>query len=108
MNTSEEVWLVICNCPDESVAKQLAERVITEQLAACVNLLPPVQSIYRWQGRIEYATEIPLLIKTCANRYGALEASLRDGHPYDVPEIVALPLAAGLPAYLDWVRTCTH
>ena len=102
-----ETLLVITNCPDEDVANAIALAVVEAQLAACVNILPRVQSIYRWQGSVESAAEIPLLIKTTADNYPALEARITTLHPYDVPEIIALPIARGLPAYLNWVATET-
>lgn len=95
--------MVLCNCPDEASADRLAQGVIEARLAACVNRLAPVQSVYRWNERIEIATEVPLLIKTTASRYEAVQAWLQAEHPYDIPEIIALPLAAGLPAYLAWI-----
>lgn len=95
--------LVITNCPDEETANRIALAVVEAQLAACVNILPRVQSIYRWQGVVESAVEVPLLIKTTAAAYPALEAAIRERHPYDVPEIIALPITAGLPAYLNWL-----
>ncbi len=95
--------MVLCNCPDEASADRLAQGVIEARLAACVNRLAPVQSVYRWNERIEIATEVPLLIKTTASRYEAVQAWLQAAHPYDIPEIIALPLAAGLPAYLAWI-----
>ena len=98
-----DILLVITNCPDESCANAIALALVEERLAACVNILPRVQSVYRWQGAVESASEIPLLIKTSAERYPALEAAIRARHPYDVPEIIALPLSQGLPAYLNWV-----
>lgn len=94
----------MCNCPDPDCADRLAKGLIETRLAACVNRLPPVQSVYRWEGQIERASETPLVIKTTAERYPELEAWLRAAHPYDVPEIIALPLVAGLPDYLNWVR----
>ncbi|AXK38627.1 divalent-cation tolerance protein CutA [Crenobacter cavernae] len=96
-------WIVLCNAPDEATASRLAETLVGERLAACVNLLAPCRSVYRWQGRVETASEVPMLIKTTAERYPALEARLAELHPYEVPEIVALPLSAGLPAYLAWL-----
>ncbi|RXZ44568.1 divalent-cation tolerance protein CutA [Crenobacter cavernae] len=96
-------WIVLCNAPDEATASRLAETLVGEGLAACVNLLAPCRSVYRWQGRVETASEVPMLIKTTAERYPALEARLAELHPYEVPEIVALPLSAGLPAYLAWL-----
>lgn len=98
-----DTCLVITNCPDEETANRIALAVVEEKLAACVNILPRVQSIYRWQGAVESAVEVPLLIKTAAAAYPVLEAAIRERHPYDVPEIIALPITAGLPAYLNWV-----
>ena len=98
-----DIRLVITNCPDEETANRIALAVVEEKLAACVNILPRVQSIYRWQGAVESAVEVPLLIKTTAACYPALEAAIRERHPYDVPEIIALPVTTGLPAYLNWV-----
>lgn len=97
--------LVLTNCPDEATANALALAIVEARLAACVNVLPRVQSVYRWQGAVESASEIPLLIKSTADRYPTLEAAIRAGHPYEVPEIIALPITAGWPAYLDWVAT---
>ena len=107
MKTPTQALLVIANCPDEACANRIALAVVEAGLAACVNLLPRVQSVYRWQGAIESASEVPLLIKTTAGRYTELEAAIRELHPYDVPEIIALPIAQGLPAYLDWLAAET-
>ena len=98
-----DTLLVLTNCPDEEVANTIALAVVEARLAACVNILPRVQSIYRWQGKVESATEIPLFIKSTATSYPALESIIRQHHPYDVPEIIALPVTHGLPAYLNWV-----
>jgi len=97
------VLVVLTNLPDSEAAAKLAAALIDERLAACVNILAPCRSYYRWQGKIEEAQEVPLVIKTTASRYGALEEAIRKAHPYDLPEIIALPIAAGLPAYLAWV-----
>lgn len=102
-----DIRLVITNCPDEETANRIALAVVEAKLAACVNILPRVQSIYRWQGAVESAAEVPLLIKTTAAAYPALEAAIRESHPYDVPEIIALPITAGLPAYLNWLAAET-
>jgi len=99
--------LVLTNCPDEESANAIALALVEARLAACVNILPRVQSIYRWQGAVESATEIPLFIKSTATNYPALEAAIRDRHPYQLPEIIALPVERGLPAYLDWIATET-
>lgn len=96
--------LVLTNVPEQELAQSLARALVDGGLAACVNILAPVASVYRWQGQVEHAVEIPLLIKTTQARYGEVEQAICRAHPYDVPEIVALPVAAGLPAYLAWIR----
>jgi periplasmic divalent cation tolerance protein len=96
--------LVLTNVPQQALADAMARGLVERGLAACVNILPPVASIYRWQGQVEQASEIPLLIKTTQARYQELEQAILQLHPYEVPEIVALPLAAGLPAYLAWMQ----
>ena len=98
-----EILLVITNLPDAQVAGQLAQRLVEERVAACVNQLAPCTSTYRWQGNVETATEIPLLIKTTRAAYPRLEQLICDAHPYELPEIIAVPVTTGLPAYLDWV-----
>ena len=103
-----ETLLVLTNCPDEACANTIALAVVEARLAACVNILPRVQSIYRWQGVVESAAEVPLLIKTTADNYPALEAAINELHPYDTPEIIALNIERGLPAYLDWVAAETN
>ncbi len=102
-----DTLLVITNCPDEETANAIALAAVEDKLAACANLLPRVQSVYRWQGAVESASEIPVLLKTTAAAYPALEAKIRDLHPYEVPEIIALPIARGLSAYLNWVAAET-
>ncbi|MBX9849971.1 MAG: divalent-cation tolerance protein CutA [Rhodocyclaceae bacterium] len=99
-----QALLVLTNLPDATSAEALASRLVSSGVAACVNQLAPCQSTYAWQGRIEQATEIPLLIKTSATRYADVQALILEMHPYALPEIIALPLTEGLPAYLDWVR----
>jgi periplasmic divalent cation tolerance protein len=98
-----DTLLVITNCPDAAVAEDIARHLVSARLAACVNILPPCRSIYRWQESVETAAEVPLLIKTRRDCYPALEAAIHDLHPYEVPEIVALPIEKGLPAYLEWI-----
>jgi len=99
--------LVLTNLPDRAVAERLADTLVANNLAACVNILAPCRSVYRWKGAVQHDEEHPLLIKTTAERYGALEAALRAGHPYELPEIIAVPIERGLPAYLDWVAAET-
>jgi periplasmic divalent cation tolerance protein len=103
----QDILLVITNLPDEAAARALAQKLVAERLAACVNILAPCRSVYRWQGALEEAAEVPLFIKTSAVVYPALEAAIRANHPYELPEIVALPLTAGLPGYLAWVAEDT-
>jgi periplasmic divalent cation tolerance protein len=98
-----EILLVITNLPDAETAGRLAQRLIEKQAAACVNQLAPCTSTYRWQGSIETAAEVPLLIKTTRAAYPRLEQLIRAAHPYELPEIIAVPVTTGLPAYLDWV-----
>lgn len=99
----EAVLLVITTVPNAATGAVIARRLVEHRLAACVNQLPFGKSVYRWQGVVEEADEGLLVIKTTATRYPELEAALKAMHPYDVPEIVALPTAAGLPAYLAWI-----
>lgn len=102
-----DALLVLTNLPDAVSAQALAAALVEERLAACVNILAPCRSVYRWQGKVEDASEVPLLIKTTADRYPALEAAVRARHPYELPEIVAVPIAHGLPDYLRWVESET-
>ena len=95
--------LVLTNLPDRASAERLADALITKHLAACVNILAPCRSVYRWKGAVQRDEEHPLLIKTTEARYGELEQAIRAGHPYELPEIIAVPIERGLPAYLDWV-----
>ncbi|WP_305805282.1 divalent-cation tolerance protein CutA [Stenotrophomonas sp. YIM B06876] len=103
-----DVRLVFCTCPDIDSAHALASLLVERRLAACVNLLPAMQSVYRWEGRVEQASEVQLLIKTTAARLDALSALIRREHPYDLPEILAISPSAGLPDYLDWIRVQTR
>jgi len=98
-----EILLVLTTLPDQTTAETLASALVESRLAACVNILQPCRSIYRWQGTVETADEVPLLIKTTEARYPALEAAIRARHPYEIPEIIALPISLGLPGYLAWV-----
>lgn len=94
--------LVLCNCPPDS-ADGLARAVVEARLAACVNVLPQVRSVYRWEGEVCVDEEVTLLIKTTASRLSALTEALVEAHPYDVPEVIALPITEGHQPYLDWV-----
>ncbi len=98
-----EPLLILTNVPDQGVAETLARALIEARAAACVNVLAPCRSIYRWQGAVEVAEEIPLLIKTTQVRYAEVERLIHLHHPYAVPELIALPIIKGLPAYLGWL-----
>lgn len=98
-----EVLLVFTNLPDRAAAERVAETLVAKGVAACVNVLAECASVYRWQGKLERASEVPLLIKTTHAAYPQLESALRQLHSYEVPEIIALPVSAGLPEYLNWV-----
>ena len=99
--------LVLTNLPDRASAEALAAALIEQRLAACVNVLAPCRSVYRWQGAVQKEEEHPVLIKTTRERYAELEAAIRAQHPYELPEIVAVPIERGLPAYLDWLAAET-
>lgn len=101
----DSTLLVLTTMPDEAGAVLIARSLVEEGLCACVNLLPPVRSIYWWQGSLQETNEVVLLIKTSSERYPALEAKITTLHPYELPEIIAVPIVAGLPAYLEWVVT---
>jgi periplasmic divalent cation tolerance protein len=98
------VIAVLTNLPDSESAFNLARELVRRRVAACVNVLPAAASFYRWQGKPEEASEHPVLVKTTQDRYADLEAAIRELHPYEVPEIIAWPVTAGLPAYLAWVE----
>ena len=102
------VLLVLTNVPDRATADAIAQALVDERLAACVNILAPCRSVYRWQGSIEQADEIPLLIKTAQDCFAKLQQRICELHPYDVPEILAWKPGAGWPPYLDWVIGATR
>ena len=95
--------LVFTNLPDRAAAERLADALIQQRVAACVSILAPCRSVYRWKGAVQHDEEHPVLIKTTVEQYPALEAAIRAAHPYELPEIIAVPIERGLPAYLDWV-----
>ncbi|PYU28180.1 MAG: hypothetical protein DMG31_20755 [Acidobacteria bacterium] len=99
--------VVLVTCGSRAEAQRIAREILSQRLAACANMLEiPVHSVYRWKGKVENAREFLLLIKTSARRLPALEAEVRRLHSYDVPEFIALPIVAGSPAYLRWLRDC--
>ncbi|MFU8820985.1 MAG: divalent-cation tolerance protein CutA [Gammaproteobacteria bacterium] len=106
MQVSEKKCLVVlCTCPAGAQAAQLAETLVGEGLAACVNRLPGMVSNFRWDGRVQEEAETLLLIKTTADGLPALTARITELHPYELPEVVAVPVVGGLEDYLDWIRT---
>ena len=97
------VLLCFNTCPDPATAERLATLLVEERLAACVQVLPGLRSVYRWQGKVEAAAEVLLLVKTSAEAYPALQERLRQLHPYELPELLAVEAASGLPEYLQWL-----
>ncbi|EPO3567439.1 MULTISPECIES: divalent-cation tolerance protein CutA, partial [Enterobacteriaceae] len=95
--------ICFCTCPDADSAERIATALVAERLAACVNLLPGLRSVYRWQRKVEAAAEVLLLVKTSAEAYPALQERLRQLHPYELPELLAVEAASGLPEYLQWL-----
>ena len=108
MSLKDEIIIVFTHVPNRACAEAIAHTLLTDNLAACVNISSPVRSIYRWQGQIEQAEEIALTIKTSGQVYAALATKLQKLHPYELPEIVAIHASEGLPAYLQWVLTETR
>lgn len=102
----DSAQLVYCSCP-RSAAQTLAKTVVEQGLAACVNVIDAVQSVYRWQGELQQDEEALLLIKTRQSRLPALQAALLAAHPYELPEIIAVPIGAGHAPYLQWIRDQT-
>ena len=105
---SHQVLVVLVTCPSRRSALQVAETLIARRLAACVNIVPGVTSIYRWQGKTERATEMLLVIKTTRPVFGRMKKAILAVHPYDVPEIIAMPVERGHQAYLGWVVQSTQ
>lgn len=96
--------LVLTTCPNEQVAKEIAEHLVKEKLAACVNILPNITSIYHWQNELQYDNELQLLIKTNSDKFTRLNARINELHPYDVVEVIALNIQQGDNHYLNWIR----
>jgi periplasmic divalent cation tolerance protein len=101
--TSSTALLVLTTLPDRAGAEALARELLAARLAACVQVGATLQSLYHWRGEIETAEEVPLAVKTRGELYSRVEEAIRRRHPYELPEIVAVPITDGLPAYLDWV-----
>lgn len=103
----EEALVVLCNAPDAAAARAIAAALVEGKLAACVNIFSPCESVYRWQGDVEREREFPLLAKTTRANLDAVVAAIRAAHPFETPEILALPVIGGLEEYLEWVRNET-
>ena len=99
-----DTLVVLVTTPTVEEGQSIARSLVTERLAACVNVVPGVRSLFFWDGQLQEETEALLVIKTCRERYAALQARILELHTYSVPEILALPVEAGSPAYLAWVR----
>lgn len=100
--------IALCTCPDAAVADRIAHALVEERLAACVNRLAGVASTYRWNGAVSVESEVLLVIKTARERYAALEARIVELHPYEVLEVIAIPIGAGYAPYLDWIAKETR
>jgi periplasmic divalent cation tolerance protein len=105
MSTANDIQIVFCTVPDSDTGHRIAAQLVEYGLAACVNLIPGIESVYRWRGQLEKASEVLLMIKSRSADYADVEAAIEALHPYELPEIIAVPLSNGLPGYLDWVAT---
>lgn len=105
---SEQFVIVLTTLPVEGDAERFASQLVEEKLAACINVLPPMRSVYRWKGAIERSDERQVVIKTVSSRLTELEARIRTLHPYDVPEFVVIPITQGSATYLSWLVDATH
>ena len=103
----DAILLVLSTFPEAESARRIAGQLVAENFAACANIIPAIDSIYRWQGKLEQGTEALVFFKTSASRYPAFQEKLKSLHPYDVPEIVCLDIRDGLPEYLRWVSENT-
>jgi periplasmic divalent cation tolerance protein len=108
MSEARDVIIVYCTVPDTDTGQRIASHLVEYGLAACVNLIPGVTSVYRWKGQVQTDTEALLMIKAREVDYARLETAIRSQHPYELPEIIAVSLTAGLTEYLDWVRTSNN
>ena len=107
-STTSEFVMLYCTCPDDQVAESIANHIVELGLAGCVNRVPGLTSVYKWEGKLKSGTEVLLLIKTAADRCEALTAELVKIHPYGLPEVIAVPITDGHQPYLDWIKDCTR
>lgn len=96
--------VVFCTCPNQNVAQEIAAALVNEQLAACVNILPALTSVYRWQEKIVFDQEVLLIIKSSDHLFTPLQQRIQQLHSYEVPEIISIAIQHGLPAYLEWLN----
>ena len=101
-----ELIVTLCTCPDLNTAQKIARLLVENKHAACVNVLPGITSVYTWNDQVETAEEHLLVIKSSSQSYQAIENTIRSNHPYEVPEIIALPIDRVLPEYINWINTC--
>ena len=99
--------IIYCTCPDIETAERISRLLITQHMAACVNQVPGITSIYEWEGKIEENNEVLLLIKSTEERFASIKRLVLEEHPYELPELIAVPVTKGLPDYLDWIKQCT-
>lgn len=104
LDTASKVVVALSTCPDEKTARSIAASLVQERLATCVNRVPGVASTYFWDGRLQDESEILLIIKTSAGRVAELQGRLKELHPYELPELIVLPVIGGNEGYLQWVR----
>ena len=102
-----DAMLVLTTLPNSDVAAEMAKKVVGERLAACANILPALRSIYRWQGKLQDENEVLVLLKTRQQQFERLKQRIVELHPYDVPEVIAIPVEQGHKAYLDWIASET-
>lgn len=107
MTQSEKSTLILTTCPDRTTGESIARLLVTEGSAACINLIDNIHSIYRWKDGIESEQETLLIIKTVKHRYREIEETIREMHPYEVPEIIALDIEQGEESYLQWISQST-
>ena len=100
---ADKIVLALSTFPDRETAQRISTQLVTERLAACANILPAIESVYRWKDKIESATETLVFFKLSEDRQSAFQEKLRSLHPYEVPEIISVPITNGLPDYLRWV-----
>ncbi len=103
MDSRADIQILFCTVPDPETGQRIAGHLVEYRLAACVNLLPGIESVYRWQGKVQRDREALLMVKTRVADYPGVEAAILELHPYELPEIIAVPVTGGLPAYLDWI-----